>query len=110
MFSGATQVISVNNQNQNIMKYYNIVYRKLNITIHEAHTGGFYFKTNRSETLGEAFEEAVKYVDLLHETKYHSVEAFSDALNKHALVARSQGQNLFNNRVLEILLDNYEPK
>ena len=112
MCSGAIQVISVNNQNQNIMKSYIINYRRLNIGIHESQLGGVYFRGIQHQSVGEAFESAVKYVDSLYETKYHSVDAFNDAVMKHAFKVnvKKGGEAYLDNQVLAILLDNYEPK
>ena len=110
MCSGVIQVISVNNQNQNIMKSYIINYRRINIGIHESQLGGVYFKGIQHQSAGEAFESAVKYVDSLYETKYHSVDAFNDAVMKHAFNVKKGGEAYLDNQVLAILLDNYEPK
>ena len=92
------------------MKSYIINYKRLNIGIHESQLGGVYFRGIEHQSVGEAFESAVKYVDSLYETKIHSVEAFSDAVMKHAYKVRNGGDTYLDRQVLAILLDNYEPK
>jgi hypothetical protein len=94
------------------MKSYDINYRGMSLSIYPSRLilGGFCFEGSHTQTLGEALEKAVSYVDALHETKYHTIKEIGDAISSMALDTDKDGMTRMDYDILEILLSNYEPK
>jgi hypothetical protein len=110
MFSGAIQAISVNNQNQNIMKFVVFQYMEEEvILVPGISPGEYHFNEECYNSLGDAFEAAISYVDL-QKTKYHTIKDLGVAIMDRAIDVDNDGQQRMDYKVLATLICNYEPK